>query len=517
ILARLQHPNIAHLVDAGVSAAGQPYLILEYVEGEHIDRYCDARRLGVEARVRLFLDVLSAVAHAHASLIVHRDIKPSNVLVSTGGQVKLLDFGIAKLLEGEGAAASPTLTLEAGRMLTPEYAAPEQVSGDAITTATDVYALGVLLYVLLGGRHPAGALVRSPVDLLRAILETEPPRLSTAVAETATAPAADVTTTAAALRGTTSEGLRRQLKGDLDTIVAKALKKDPGQRYASVTALRDDLQRYLDHEPIGARPDTLGYRAARFVRRHRLPVALASLVLVALVCGLAGTAWQAREARRQRDRALAQLARAQGMNEFTTFLLGEAIPYGKQLTVRELLQRSEALVQARFTGDPALMVELLVGIGNVYGLRSEGEDALRTMKRAYEASLRLADPAVRANAACAWAGTIYGDDEPAAQRLIDEALARLPPDPQFDSIAAACHVTRGQIGHMTGNAAMMLEGARQALERMGAHAGAASFLRADALHLLALGHHARGENGRSERAFAQTAEELKRIGAEQTN
>jgi len=269
ILARLTHPNIARLIDAGLSPFGPPYLVLEHVEGQHVDRYCDERSLGVAARVALFLDVLAAVAHAHANLIVHRDIKPSNVLVGAFGQVKLLDFGIAKLLEDEhDPGTGAVLTRDGARPLTPEYAAPEQVTGGQITTATDVYALGVLLYVLLSGRHPAGAALRSPAELLRAVVDEEPRRLSDAAGETRTLPA-ETSGENAARRGATPERLRRILRGDLDNVVAKALKKEPQQRYASVTALADDLRRYLAHEPVSARPDTLAYRAAKFVRRHR--------------------------------------------------------------------------------------------------------------------------------------------------------------------------------------------------------------------------------------------------------
>ncbi len=185
ILARLTHPQIARLIDAGVSATGQPYLIIEHIDGQNIDRYCDDRSLSIEGRLSLFLDVVDAVAHAHANLIVHRDIKPANVLVSTDGQVKLLDFGIAKLIERDTSWGSTTqsspLTREGGTVLTPEYAAPEQLSGGAVTTATDVYALGVLLYVLLSGRHPAGEAMHSPATLIRAIVDLEPPRVSDAV------------------------------------------------------------------------------------------------------------------------------------------------------------------------------------------------------------------------------------------------------------------------------------------------------------------------------------------------
>ncbi len=259
-----------------MSPTGQPYIVLEHVEGEQIDRYCDGKALDVEARLRLFLDVAAAVAHAHANLIVHRDIKPSNVLVGRAGQVKLLDFGIAKLLEGDGSGGEATaLTREGGRALTPEYAAPEQVMGGVVTTATDVHALGTLLYLLLAGRHPAESALSSPALLLKAIVETDPKRPSDASAESD-----------AATRATTPDGLCRQLKGDLDTIVAKALKKNPAERYASVTALGDDVRRYLAHEPIGARPDTPGYRMAKFVRRNRTAVTLAGLAVLALVAGL---------------------------------------------------------------------------------------------------------------------------------------------------------------------------------------------------------------------------------------
>jgi serine/threonine-protein kinase len=285
IVGRLAHPHIAELLDAGVSSPGQPYLVLEYVDGDHIDRYCDQHKLDVEARLRLFLDVLDAVAYAHAQLIVHRDIKPSNVPVRNDGQVKLLDFGIAKLLEGEGQSAGPTLlTREGGGAMTPEYAAPEQVTGGPVTTATDVYGLGVLLYVLLTGQHPAGPGPHAPADLVKAIVDTEPPRLSNVVA--LTKPDGEAVTPNATKRATTPDKLRRVLRGDLDTIVAKALKKNPRERYTSVTALADDLRRYLEHEPITARPDTLRYRGGKFVRRYRVPVAASALVILSLSAGL---------------------------------------------------------------------------------------------------------------------------------------------------------------------------------------------------------------------------------------
>jgi len=305
ILGRLAHEHIAELVDAGVSPAGQAYLVLEYVQGDPIDQYCDQHKLDVDARVRLFLDVLAAVAHAHANLIVHRDIKPSNVMVTTGGEVKLLDFGIAKLLEGEGQLGAATLlTHEAGSALTPQYAAPEQLTGRPVTTATDVYALGVLLYVLLSGQHPAGSGPHSPAELVKAVLEIEPPRASDAIP-------ADNSNLIAERRGTTPEKLRRELRGDLDTIVGKALKKNPQERYASVTGFADDLRRYLKHEPITTRPDTLAYRSAKFLRRNRAVVAF-SAAAIALVIGSLATglliANRQRKAAERRFEQVRQLA-----------------------------------------------------------------------------------------------------------------------------------------------------------------------------------------------------------------
>jgi eukaryotic-like serine/threonine-protein kinase len=263
ILGRLTHPHIAQLLDAGVSEIGQPFLVLEYVDGVPIDCYCNDHGLDVSARVDLFLEVLSAVAFAHTNLIVHRDIKPSNVLVDRDGQVKLLDFGIAKLLD-DGDVGVTQLTQAGGAALTPAFAAPEQVSGGAITTATDVYSLGVLLFILLTGTHLAGDEPRSHADVVKALVDVEPPR------PTAVAP----------------EQRRGVIRGDLDTIVLKTLKKAPAERYGSVTALADDLGRWRRHEPISARPDTMAYRLGRFARRNRVAVAATVVLLAGLSTGL---------------------------------------------------------------------------------------------------------------------------------------------------------------------------------------------------------------------------------------
>jgi len=304
ILGQLAHPNIAELVDAGVTAGGEPYLVLEYVKGEQIDAFCDERKLGVEARIELFLGVLDAVAHAHANLVVHRDIKPSNVLVTEQGNVKLLDFGIAKLLADEtNPGAATLLTLEAGGAMTPLFAAPEQVSAGAITTATDVYSLGVLLYLLLTGQHPAGQGPHSVAELVKAITETQPERPSDVV------DARDEE--AAKKRSASPEKLRRSFRGDLDTILGKALKKNPQERYASVGAFADDLRRFLQDEPISARPDTVAYRAAKFVRRNRTLVTLTAAAVVLVIGSLSTGLYIAnreRKAAEQRFDQVRQLA-----------------------------------------------------------------------------------------------------------------------------------------------------------------------------------------------------------------
>jgi serine/threonine protein kinase len=307
VLARVSHPHIARLLDAGVTDGGQPYLVLEYVEGERIDHYCDARRLSPDQRLLLFLDVLSAVAHAHANLIVHRDLKPSNILVTADGAVKLLDFGIAKLLEATPGTEASTLTDEGGRALTPEYAAPEQVAGGPVTVATDVYALGVLLYILLAGRHPTGEGRRAAAEHLQGILQTEPPRLSAVVS-------------GAEARATSLGRLRRLYAIDLDNILAKALKKRPEERYATVGAFAEDLRRHLNHQPVSARPDSWRYRAAKFARRNRTAVALGVVVVLALIGGVA------RE-RYLRGLAEAEARKSEAVEQFLLGVFAAADPF----------------------------------------------------------------------------------------------------------------------------------------------------------------------------------------------
>lgn len=296
ILASLVHPHIARLYDAGVSAEGRPYLALEYVEGQPLTAHADAARLDVRQRLSLFQQVAAAVQYAHARLVVHRDLKPANILVSADGQVHLLDFGIAKLLDDPGDRAAETeLTLLAGRALTLDFASPEQVAGQPIGTASDVYALGVVLYLLLSGSKPHRPTRDTRAALEEAILTTEPPRMSDAAAQAHGA--------ALAARQSTSRGLIHTLSGDLDTIVAKCLKKPPDERYGTVAELSADIQRYLDGQPVQARPDSFSYRASKFVLRNRGAVAAGGTIAAAILIGFAIALWQTQVARREAARA----------------------------------------------------------------------------------------------------------------------------------------------------------------------------------------------------------------------
>lgn len=357
LLARLAHPHITQLQGAGLAPDGTRYLVLEYVQGKRIDHWCDARRLDVNARLRLLLQLCEAVAFAHANLIVHRDLKPANIFVTQAGHVKLLDFGVAKLLENT--PENDELTREGSAGLTPEYAAPEQVNGGTITVATDVYALGVLMFKLLSGQRPYDATGNSAAQLARAIVEAEPRRLG------ASHPAATVSDAlqAAAARSTSPQRLRQQLRGDLEHITAKALRKHPRERYASAQALADDIRRHLNHESVSAQAPTWRYLAAKFMQRHTVGVTAGAVVAVAIGGGVVATLWQASVAREQAALASLEAANATAIKDFLLGVFNTAkVGDGKTMestTARDLLLRGgERLLGDQKLAPPARL-ELL--------------------------------------------------------------------------------------------------------------------------------------------------------------
>jgi eukaryotic-like serine/threonine-protein kinase len=369
ILASLEHPSIARLLDGGAGPDGEPFLALEYVEGSVLDRHCDARRLDLRARLELFLTICDAVAHAHARLIVHRDLKPGNIMVTAEGAVKLLDFGVAKLLDDDGAA--PEATAARLRMFTPAYAAPEQVRGEPTTTAVDVYALGVLLFELLTGRSPYAGATREGSAVEQAVLHVEPARPSSVVTRSPPSDAADTQApqTLAGLRRLTPHQLRAQLRGDLDHVVLKALRKSPAERYASVRGLADDVRAWLERRPVAARRGSTRYRVTRFVQRHALAVGFAGLAVVGLIGGLGIALWQAREAQAQRDAARVEADKSRAALDFMTGLFALADPEataGRTISAGELLARGAARIRTELHDQPQARAELLRAMGEAH-------------------------------------------------------------------------------------------------------------------------------------------------------
>jgi tetratricopeptide (TPR) repeat protein len=354
ILARLEHPAIARLLDGGVAPDGRPFLVLERVDGQPITRWCDERSAGVEERVRLFVSVLEAVEHAHRNLVVHRDLKPSNIFVDDDGRAKLLDFGVAKLLEEE--LDGDLTRTRAPAPLTPQYAAPEQVTGQPVTTATDVYALGLVLYELLAGARPYRLASDSALELERQIVggTTAPP--SSAAARGG----AD----AAAQRGSTPQRLARRLSGDLDAVVLRALAKEPERRYRSAGELRRDLEAHLAGRPVEARPDSAAYRARKFVRRHRLGVTAAAAVALALLAGLAALGYAVVESRAR----LVEARRAEAIKDFLVKTLAETDPAQgarPERTLAEVLEAGERRLTTELADQPATRAELALTLGTV--------------------------------------------------------------------------------------------------------------------------------------------------------
>ncbi|MEZ5291468.1 MAG: serine/threonine-protein kinase [Vicinamibacterales bacterium] len=383
ILAWLEHPNIARLFDGGTTADGTPYLVMEHVEGAPIDRYCDEAGLGVTGRLRLFLTVCDAVSHAHRSLIVHRDIKPSNIIVTADGIPKLLDFGIARLTqEGvtEGGPAPPS------RMMTPFYASPEVVRGEQVTTAADVYALGVLLYELLTGTRPLRFTTMTSEEVERVVCHVDPNAPSAATLEPGEGD--DAPEARAARRRLTPATLARRLSGDLDAIIALALHKDPAERYASVEALAADIRMHLARRPVAARPPTWTYVGWRFVVRHRWGVAVAAVLGLMVSAAAVVFSVQAARLAEERDRTARERDTAQQVLDFLTDLFEvsnpDATPNGSTVTARELLDRGADRIDTELAGQPVVQGRLLGTIGTVYGALGAYTRSAALLERALE-------------------------------------------------------------------------------------------------------------------------------------
>lgn len=368
ILARLRHPNIASLYDGGTAEDGAPYFAMEYVEGRRITEYADANRLDVDARIRLFESVCAAVAHAHRNLVIHRDLKPSNVLVTADGIVKLLDFGIAKVVDPEAGDATQTTR----GFLTPAYASPEHVRGAPTTTATDVYSLGVLLFELLTGRHPHGD-TKSSGDVVRAVLEDDPAEASAIVTrETKSGTAVEI----ADRRASAPQELRRKLRGDLDNILSKALRRNPEERYSSVEELRADLERHRSSLPVSARPATARYRLRKFVRRNRVSFSvgvalLAALIVFAVSMSILYARSEANLARAlEAEQAKTREAEtAKQVSDFMTRLFHVTNPDGttwERLTARDIVDRAVERIRTELNEQPLVRARLLGTLGIVY-------------------------------------------------------------------------------------------------------------------------------------------------------
>jgi serine/threonine protein kinase len=419
ILAQLEHPSIARLLDGGVHTDGRPYFAMELVEGEPITTYCDRRRLSIDARVRLFCQACNAVQYAHGRLIVHRDLKPANIFVTNTGDLKLLDFGIAKLLTSDDTVEAAKLTRTGLRPLTPAYAAPEQLRGEPVSTATDVYTLGVILFELLTARRPPSS---ASSGFEGTSLEAEPPRPSDIVMLRDHDDGPSIGEIALA-RGMTPRALAARVAGDLDAIVLKALRREPQRRYVGAGALAEDLDRFLERRPVAARPDARRYRAGKFVRRHRVGIAVAVSLVLSLVGGLAATAWQARA-------KTIEAEKAESVKAFLISIFQGADPVqaaGREITLRQVLDQGAERVQRDLAGQPAVQGELLTVLAGIYtelGVTDHAaaltDRALDIHRRLYGDNSALVGTNLRQKASLA----VARGDVDSAERFAREALAR---------------------------------------------------------------------------------------------
>jgi eukaryotic-like serine/threonine-protein kinase len=405
ILAGLNHPNITGLLDGGTTPDGRPYFVMEYVEGEPIVDYCDVRKLTIRQRLEMFRVICAAVQYAHQNLVVHRDLKPSNILVTSDGVPKLLDFGIAKILNIGVTSGTMGLTVASMRVMTPEYASPEQVRGEPITTSTDVYSLGVLLYELLTGHHPYRFKTATPQEIERVICQQPPEKPSVVVTRAEQQPGERVgrqvltPQAVSATREGSPEQLRKRLTGDLDNILLKALQKEPDRRYPSVEQFSEDIRRHVTGLPVLARNDTMAYRTGKFVSRHKVGVFAVVAVAFALIAGVIVSSWQAMRARRAEQVAITESATAKAVNDFLqNDLLAQASAYQQSkpntrpdpdLKVRSALDSAAARIEGKFGGQPLVEASIRETIGSTYLELGLYPAAQRQVERALELRRRL--------------------------------------------------------------------------------------------------------------------------------
>ena len=445
ILARLAHPHIAHLTDGGIGTNGEPWFAMEFVEGEPLLQWCDSRRLTLDARLALLLDVCSAVEFAHSNLVIHRDIKPSNVLVTAAGKVKLLDFGIAKLLAEQDSPVLATGTHT--RLLTPEYAAPEQVCGDAVTTATDTHALGLLMYELLCGQRAFGAHATSPFEVQRDVLEHDPAAMSV---QLTLAPRGDGERIAAQ-RQVDFATLRRQLRGDLQHIVAKALRKEPERRYRTVAAVADDIRHYLANEPVEAAEGARGYRLRKYLVRHRIAVALGALALLSLAVGLAGTSLESRRATREAARAEKEAQVATAERDFLIDVFKSASPeqaLGNIPNAIDLVDTGARRVDVELREQPELQAQLFDILGTIYHDLGHDDLAIPTLRKAQNvAEVALGkDATLTMQSELDLARALSGNNDAGsqAQSLLNDVIARQRLAPGHDTLLVPALVMLGE-------------------------------------------------------------------------
>jgi serine/threonine protein kinase/tetratricopeptide (TPR) repeat protein len=428
ILASLQHPNIARLLDGGRAEDGTPYLVLEYIDGEPIDVYCDRRRLPLAARIRLVQQVCSTVHYAHQNLIVHRDLKPNNILVTQDGVPKLLDFGIAKLLDTRHTASTLAVTHVGYRVMTPAHASPEQIRGEAITTASDIYVLGVLLYELLAGRKPFQFVGSSLSEMERIVCEQDPVAPSSLLARTAQE-SPELLADVVACRSTNAMRLQKDLQGDLDNIVMMAMRKDAGRRYGSAEQLAADLDRHLQGLPVLATRDTWTYRTRKFVTRHALPVVAAGLAVLVLAAFATVTFLQSQRIARERDLATIERTRAEQVSSFLVELFELSDPSksrGNEVTARELLDIGARRVSVGLADQPATRATLLATIGNVYSSLGLYSDSVALLEEAVDSKIAVhgSQHMEVAAALVALADALFEQGRmERAQELLDRALA----------------------------------------------------------------------------------------------